>query len=87
MSLTLRWYDAFCFVIVAAAALGAGGIIWRRSDGGAAASRWVCCWRGLHPAWLLAGRVAAVAVMAALLACDVVDYGSLIFVYYTEYES
>ncbi|CAA7405874.1 unnamed protein product [Spirodela intermedia] len=112
MALSLRWYDALCFAIVAAAALGAGWLILakvrrrrrekvngaagyvslaaegpperrrRRSDGGAGV--WVSSWTGLHPGWLLGVRVASATVMVILLACDIAEWGLLIFVYYTE---
>ena len=45
---------------------------------------WNSCWKGVHPKWLLLTRLLSFLVLAGCLAWDVVEWGSTIFVYYTE---
>ncbi|XP_010523894.1 PREDICTED: uncharacterized protein LOC104802132 isoform X1 [Tarenaya hassleriana] len=60
-----------------------------RHDGGetqvGSARLWTSCWRGMHPVWLLATRSVSFLVLTALLTWDVMEWGSSIFVYYTEW--
>ncbi|XAR61461.1 hypothetical protein NMG60_11035167 [Bertholletia excelsa] len=46
---------------------------------------WSSCWRGLHPAWLLALRFASFLILLGFLSWDILDYGPSIYVYYTEW--
>ncbi|KAJ4956994.1 hypothetical protein NE237_013777 [Protea cynaroides] len=46
---------------------------------------WTTCWRGLHPAWLLAVRMLSAALMGTILWWDDCKYDSSIFIYYTEW--
>lgn len=46
---------------------------------------WSSCWKGVHPKWLLLTRLLSFLVLAGCLAWDVVEWGSTIFVYYTEW--
>ncbi|XP_070052603.1 uncharacterized protein [Nicotiana tomentosiformis] len=43
------------------------------------------CWRGIHPAWLLATRFISLVVLCIFLTWDVLLYNYSIFVYYTEW--
>ncbi|XAR58354.1 hypothetical protein NMG60_11013725 [Bertholletia excelsa] len=46
---------------------------------------WSTCWRGLHPVWLLALRFASFVIMSAFLAWDILDSGTSVYIYYTEW--
>ncbi|KDP28315.1 hypothetical protein JCGZ_14086 [Jatropha curcas] len=46
---------------------------------------WTSCWRGLHPAWLLATRFTSFLVMGGFLLWDIEEWGATIFMYYTEW--
>ncbi|KAL5223261.1 hypothetical protein ABZP36_027974 [Zizania latifolia] len=55
------------------------------SIGSSASATWRSRWSGVHPAWLLASRAAAVVALAAMLLWDAVTYDLTIMVYYTEW--
>eukprot|EP00262_Sarcandra_glabra_P013427 TRINITY_DN3715_c0_g1_i2.p1 TRINITY_DN3715_c0_g1~~TRINITY_DN3715_c0_g1_i2.p1 ORF type:complete len:342 (-),score=12.44 TRINITY_DN3715_c0_g1_i2:264-1289(-) len=46
---------------------------------------WTSCWRGVHPAWLLATRFVSAVAMAGFLGWDIEAYDLSIYVYYTEW--
>ncbi|XP_010679440.2 uncharacterized protein LOC104894807 [Beta vulgaris subsp. vulgaris] len=46
---------------------------------------WTSCWRGLHPAYLLALRLLSFFVLAFFLSWDLHHWGASIFIYYTEW--
>ncbi|GFZ13665.1 hypothetical protein Acr_23g0020500 [Actinidia rufa] len=46
---------------------------------------WTSCWLGLHPIWLFGLRFASFLITSGFLAWDILEYGSSIFVYYTEW--
>lgn len=45
---------------------------------------WRTCVKGIHPAWLLAYRTLAFAVLFALILSDAVTSGGSIFLFYTQ---
>ncbi|KFK37467.1 hypothetical protein AALP_AA4G260700 [Arabis alpina] len=66
-------------------ATGYNSLLSSRSESLSSARLWTSCWRGLHPGWLLFTRSISLLSMAALLAWDVFEWDTSIFVYYTEW--
>ncbi|KAF5181503.1 rolling protein [Thalictrum thalictroides] len=63
---------------------GPVGVTW--SEGTIRSTQlWTSCWRGVHPIWLMVYRLASAIVMAGILAWDIRQYDTTIFMYYTEY--
>ncbi|PIA37982.1 hypothetical protein AQUCO_02900083v1 [Aquilegia coerulea] len=46
---------------------------------------WTSCWCGVHPMWLMVYRLVSAIVMAGILAWDIREYDTSIFLYYTEW--
>ncbi|XP_073014342.1 uncharacterized protein [Typha latifolia] len=83
------WYDSFHVVNGTAVLVCEGDGVARAMSSNigylGSSQLWVSCWLGLHPAWLLAFRLAAAVALAGVLMLDVRKYDASIMLYYTEW--